>query len=732
VTNLGPELHQLAHEFGVATDYWDWRGNHITVSAETITAVLRALGVRADSPQAAAESLAARRLDRWRRMLPPCIVIRQGQTPQLPAHVTHGQPVDVWIDLENGGERRDLIQAENRTPPQQVDGRLVGEASFVVPGDLPLGYHTLRARSPELEASAALIVTPAWLGFPPRMGDRRLWGLSAQLYAVRSRRSWGVGDLADLADLAAWSAAGHGAGFVLVNPLHAAEPVPPMEPSPYLPTTRRFANPLYLRVEQVPEYAYLAPEARAAAEAQRDAVHSKLEGVDYLDRDTAWTAKRSVLQLVYGVPRSAARDAAYRAFLHREGPALDDFATWCALAEVYGTDWRSWPEGMRHPRSSEVAGFRQRHEVAVDFHRWLQWLLDEQLEAAQRAALDAGMALGVMHDLAVGVHPAGAEAWGLQDVFAQGMSVGAPADQYNQLGQDWTQPPWRPDRLADLAYAPYRDLLRTVLRHAGGVRVDHVIGLFRLWWVPSGQLPASGTYVRYDHEAMVGILALEAYRAGAVVVGEDLGTVEPWVRTYLRERGILGTSILWFELDYAGDGGPLRPELWREYCLASVTTHDLPPTAGYLSGDHVRLRETLGLLTRPLDEELAADENERGAWLDELRRRGALSPDANIEQTVAALYRYLTWTPARLLCVALPDAVGDHRIHNQPGTTDQYPNWRLPLAGPDGRPMLLEDVMCSPRAARLAEVLRAGLSGDPVTGAQQTAPPGPPVGELSG
>jgi 4-alpha-glucanotransferase len=353
-----------------------------------------------------------------------------------------------------------------------------------------------------------------------------------------------------------------------------------------------------------------------------------------------------------------------------------------------------------------VAAFRRSHRRAVDLHRWLQWVLDEQLEAAQRAATRAGMVLGVMHDLAVGVHPTGADAWSMQDVLAQGITVGAPADPFNQLGQDWTQPPWRPDRLAELAYAPYRDLLATVLRHAGGVRVDHVIGLFRLWWIPAGQSPAAGTYVRYDHEAMVGILALEAHRAGAVVVGEDLGTVEPWVRTYLRERGILGTSILWFEFDYEGEGGPLRPEWWREYCLASVTTHDLPPTAGYLSGEHVQLRHALGLLTRPLEEELAADEAERGAWLDELRRRGVLPPGADVEQTVAALYRFLTWTPSRLLCVSLSDAVGDRRTQNQPGTTDEYPNWRVPLAGPDGRPLLLEDVLRSERAAALAAVVR--------------------------
>jgi 4-alpha-glucanotransferase len=496
-----------------------------------------------------------------------------------------------------------------------------------------------------------------------------------------------------------------------VNPLHAAEPVTPMEPSPYLPTSRRFANPLYLRPEQIPEYAYLDAPVRTKVEQLRDSLIHQLAGVDTIDRDTAWTAKREALQLLYAAPRSAGREASYRGYVRREGAGLTDFATWCALVERHGSDWTSWPPGLRHPRSQQVAGFRAANPDAVDFYRWLQWVLDEQLDAAQAAARRAGMVLGVVHDLAVGVQSSGADSWIMQDVFAPGINVGAPPDPFNQVGQDWQQPAWRPDRLADLGYAPFRELVATVLRHAGGIRVDHVIGLFRLWWIPKGQPPTAGTYVRYDHEALVGILALEAHRAGALVVGEDLGTVEPWVRRYLSDRGILGTSILWFEFDYDGTGDPLPPQRWREYCLASVTTHDLPPTAGYLAGDHVRLRDSLGLLTRPLDEELAADQADQGAWLAELRRRGALLPAAEVEDTIIALHRFLTWTPSRLLCVSLSDAVGDRRTQNQPGTIDEYPNWRVPLTGSDGEPMLLEDVVSSKRAAALAAAVRDGLQG---------------------
>jgi 4-alpha-glucanotransferase len=715
VPDLSPELRDLAELCGVATDYWDWRGQHVPVGAETVVPVLAALGIDAATPEAAAAALRDRHRERWSRLLPPCLVTRQGQAPGFDVHVPHGAPVEVWVELEGGGSWPDVRQLDNWEPPREIAGRLVGEATFEVPAGLPLGYHTLRARcaaeSGAEEASAPLIVTPAWLGLPERMGSGRGWGLATQLYSVRSRQSWGVGDLADLADLAAWSAP-LGAGFVQVNPLHAAEPVPPLEPSPYLPTSRRFGNPLYLRVERISEYGYLPLPDRAEVDALRDSLRTRLDGADTIDRDASWVAKRAALRLVHAVPRGAGRELAYQAYQRREGQGLADFATWCALAEEHGTDWHAWPEQLRHPRSPAVEAFRSEQPDAVDFHRWLQWVLDEQLDETQAAARRAGMAVGVLHDLAVGVHPAGADAWALQDFFAQRVTVGAPPDAFNQLGQDWLQPPWRPDRLAEAGYAPFRQLVSTVLRHAGGLRVDHVIGLFRLWWVPAGRPPVGGTYVHYDHEAMIGILALEAHRSGALVVGEDLGVVQPSARAYLQERGILGTSILWFELEFSGDGRPLRPEWWREYCLASVTTHDLPPTAGYLAGDHVRLRHSLGLLTRTLDEELAAAAAERDAWLRELRSRGALAVDtdgnADEEQTVAALHRYLTWTPARLLSVALVDAVGDRRTQNQPGTVDEYPNWRVPLAGPDGKPMLLEDVFASERAARLAAVLRGG------------------------
>ncbi|MEU3505931.1 4-alpha-glucanotransferase, partial [Streptomyces hundungensis] len=532
-----------------------------------------------------------------------------------------------------------------------------------------------------------------------------------QLYSLLSTRSWGMGDLGDLAELAAWSGRTLGSGFVQVNPLHAAVPGAPTDPSPYRPSSRRFPDPVHLRVENIPEYAHVAERAaldelteRAAGLRQR--VLSKGE---LIDRDAVWEVKREALELVHRVPLGPGRRAAYCDFLAEQGQALEDHATWCALVERYGPHWRRWPEGLRDPRSAATARARRELIDRVTFHSWLAWLTDTQLAAAQRAAREAGMPVGVVHDLAVGVHPEGADAWAQQDAFAPGMSIGAPPDAFNAHGQDWGLRPWRPDVLAARGYAPYRDLLQGLLRHAGALRIDHVMGLFRLWWVPEGHPPTDGTYVHYDAEAMLAVLALEAHRAGAVVIGEDLGTVEPGVREALAARGVLGTSVLWFERDWAGDGRPLAPEAWRPGCLATATTHDLPSTAARLTGEHVQLRHRLGLLTGPLAQEQGAARAEVTEWLGHLERLGLL-PDApgDEEAEIRAVHRFLLRTPARMVGVWLPDAVGDRRPQNLPGTWDQYPNWRLPVAGPEAGPLTLEAIVASPRLHALMRVFAEG------------------------
>ncbi|MFI1467564.1 4-alpha-glucanotransferase [Streptomyces wuyuanensis] len=700
-------LARLAALHGVDTTYSPSAGVSVPVPDSTVVAVLAALGVDAATPDAVGAALAAAESAAEEQLLPPTVVAWLPVTGPPPVAVPPG--ARVRVELEDGGLlewREGVLHAT----AAETAGSPSAERPAAAHGwaELPTGVHRLTVRTSGGRTGAAvLVVAPEAVDRPAE----RVHGFLVQLYSLLSGRSWGMGDLGDLAELASWAGRALGSGFVQVNPLHAAVPGAPTDPSPYRPSSRRFPDPVHLRIEDVPEYAYVAGQDRvrldALLEKAAELRASVLEKGALIDRDAVWQLKLRALELVLRVPLGPGRWAAYCAFLAERGRALDDHATWCALAEVHGSDWHSWPAGLRDPRSPETARARGDLMDRVDFHCRLAWLTDEQLAAAATAAADAGMAVGIVHDLAVGVHPGGADAWAQQDAFAAGMSVGAPPDAFNARGQDWGLPPWRPDALAASGYAPYRGLLRGLLRHAGALRLDHVMGLFRLWWVPLGAEPTQGTYVRYDAEAMLAVLVLEAHRAGAVVIGEDLGTVEPGVREALSRRGVLGTSVLWFERDWAGSGRPLPPEDWREGCVATATTHDLPSTAARLTGEHVALRHRLGLLTRPLDRERTEDSAEVAEWRACLTRLGLLPEGTHDEEgEIRAVYRFLLRTPARMVGVWLPDAVGDRRPQNLPGTWDQYPNWRLPVADAAGRPMTLDDLAASPRLHALMEVFR--------------------------
>ncbi|MEU6702948.1 4-alpha-glucanotransferase [Streptomyces wuyuanensis] len=699
-------LARLAALHGVATTYSPSAGVSVPVPDSTVIAVLAALGVDAATPDAVGAALAAAESAAEERLLPPTVVAWLPVTGPPPVAVPPG--ARVRVELEDGGLLEWRESVPRATAAESAGTSAERPAAAHGWAELPTGVHRLTVRTSGGRTGAAVLVAA------PEAVDRpaeRVHGFLVQLYSLLSGRSWGMGDLGDLAELASWAGRALGSGFVQVNPLHAAVPGAPTDPSPYRPSSRRFPDPVHLRIEDVPEYAYVAGQDRvrldALLEKAAELRASVLEKGALIDRDAVWQLKLRALELVLRVPLGPGRWAAYCAFLAERGRALDDHATWCALAEVHGSDWHTWPAGLRDPRSPETARARGDLMDRVDFHCRLAWLTDEQLAAAATAAADAGMAVGIVHDLAVGVHPGGADAWAQQDAFAAGMSVGAPPDAFNARGQDWGLPPWRPDALAASGYAPYRGLLRGLLRHAGALRLDHVMGLFRLWWVPLGAEPTQGTYVRYDAEAMLAVLVLEAHRAGAVVIGEDLGTVEPGVREALSRRGVLGTSVLWFERDWAGSGRPLPPEGWREGCVATATTHDLPSTAARLTGEHVALRHRLGLLTRPLDRERTEDSAEVAEWRACLTRLGLLPEGTHDEEgEIRAVYRFLLRTPARMIGVWLPDAVGDRRPQNLPGTWDQYPNWRLPVADAAGRPMTLDDLAASPRLHALMEVFR--------------------------
>jgi 4-alpha-glucanotransferase len=646
---MDAELRALAAAHGVATWYEDTGRRRIDVADDVVVAVLAEFGVDAGTPGSVAAELSDAIARHGRTTVPDPLVLRAGETPAL------GAPGE--LVLEDGTTRA----VRHHLPP-----------------DLPLGWHTLVVG----ERRSSVVVTPSRLApVPPA------WGWMVQLYALHSAGSWGIGDFGDLRTLVAGSAE-LGAGVVLVNPVQAITPATPVQRSPYSPSSRRFANPLYLRIADTEAFRAASPDVRAEVTAL-----APPPGAELIDYDAVWTAKLAALEVLWRRSLPLPPPPA--------DPDLADFATFCALAERHGADWRKWPAELRHPRGAAVEA-AHRDNPRIAFHSWLQQLCRAQLADVRAAA--AGMPVGIVHDLPVGVDPAGADAWALQDVLASDVTVGAPPDAFSQQGQDWNLPPWRPDRLAAGRYHPFRDVIRSVLAQADGIRVDHVMGLWRLWWIPPGRPASEGTYVHYDGNALLGVLALEAHRASAIVVGEDLGTVPDEVTATLRERGVLNSAVLWFQRDVHAPGEPLlAPARWSADAMASISTHDLPTTAGFLRGEHVRVRAELGLLVDQ-DAERARAAADREELLAELSAHGLLPADASEEDLVVALHELLATAASTLLLTSPQDALGEPRQPNLPGTIDEYPNWRIPL------PVTVDELLKHPVVVRAVDSLRAARS----------------------
>lgn len=634
-TGTPVENTRRTNGWGIDLNYEDALGEWRETPESTIAAILRAMGA---DPSALA---------------PPeddsIIIARQGEQRLLPAAAT--------LTLETG----ETVSCEER-----------------LPADLPTGYHRLQVDGSAGRASkpVRLIVTPGTCWLPESL---ETWGWAVQLYAARSRDSWGIGDFADLDRLAAWSGTQLGAGMLLVNPLSAATPITPQQESPYYPTSRRFFNPLWLHIPWIPGAgAEEIPQLKELAKTACDLNSRRL-----IERDKIFKLKMQALDLLW---LGFAGDPAFDSYCAEQGDALDGFAVFCALAEHHKSGWHNWPAEYRHPDSPAVAEFARAHDARVRFHKWLQWLLDRQL------ARCAGR-LALMQDLPIGVDPDGADAWAWQDYLATGIGVGAPPDEFNTQGQDWGLPPFVPWKLRASGYEPFIQTIRAAFRNCGGLRIDHVMGLFRLFWVPNGVSAAEGAYVRYNADEMLAIVALESERARAYVVGEDLGTVEKGAREKLAEHCILSYRLLWFEKD--------APETYPREALSAITTHDLPTVAGLWTGSDLQKQHDLGL--KPNEESTAE-------ILDRLKTSTGIDSDEPIEEVVASAYELLSRAPSRILTAALDDALCVEERPNVPATmSDKNPNWSLAL------PLPIEDLMAAELPKRIAEALRRKGTGlDPL------------------
>ncbi len=709
LTGRRPWLAALAERCGVLPSFIDTAGVRRLASPATQVAIVEALGFDASTEAAARRSLRAVE-DPGELVLAPTAMLSSDAKAVVevarPAGAGGASGAIEWgarIELESGA----TLDFDGRARAGRG-----GRWRLPLGCPLPIGYHraTLSVVDREhrqCDATQHLIVAPETCAtFDLKRRPR--FGIMTNLYTLRSRRNWGFGDFGDLRHLSAW-AAEQGASFIGLNPLSALD-AGDASGSPYSPSSRLFGSALYLEIERIPELAECSRSPLTAATLRE---LGELRAADSIDYDRVWACKRPVLEKLHRVftrrDRSSRRSLQYERFRSERGEGLDDFATFSALQEMLaerrsrGCDWRRWPAAFRDKNSGAVASFQRANAARIDFYRYLQFETDRQLRLASAHAVKRGAAIGFLQDLPIGVAPGGADTWADRSIFVDQIELGAPPDALAPDGQNWAFPPMHPGRLAQSGYRAWRELLRAAFRHTGALRIDHILGLFRQFWIPRGALAAEGAYVRFPSEQLLGILALESSRAGAIVIGEDLGTVPPEVGPAIAAREVHSTRVLYFE---RGRGGTFRSS--RSYprrALATANTHDLIPLAGYWEGRDLELRRQVagGECDAPgVAEQRAA---ERRLLLERLRAEKLLPSRAAVEawspSLCGAVHDFLHTSSARLVALSLDDLAGERDPVNLPGVgPDRYPSWRRRMALP------LEQIQTDP-AVRTALGRRA-------------------------
>ncbi|HET6492572.1 MAG TPA: 4-alpha-glucanotransferase, partial [Burkholderiales bacterium] len=729
-------LDRLCASCGIGSAYRDAWGEQRSVPTETRLALLAAMGVNVASDTDIGRILEARELNAWQHPFPAVRVMRPGSDPP---HLTvvlsescAGSRFEWTLVTEQGARRSgDFTPRELAvTAKRRIDGADFAAFRWALPELPPPGYHRIELHAPgpvaAPQASMMLIVAPQRCYLPEAVRHGRLWGPTVNLYGLRSERNWGIGDFSDLRTLVDL-AADTGAGVVGVNPLHALFPHDPGHASPYSPSSRLLLNVLYLDPERVPEFSgCTAARERVENRSFQDELRA-LRASDLVDYRRVAQLKFGVLELLYAqfrahhLDRASDRGQAFRAFQRAGGETLRLASLFYALQEaLHARDaaawgWRAWPAEYRDPSSARVAEFARDHVVRTEYYDYLQWNAEQQLDAVGRRALERHLGVGIYLDLAVGADPGGAETWGQHALYGDQVTVGCPPDQFGPNGQDWGIPPLLPERLTAAAYLPFAALLRANMRHAGALRIDHVMGLTRLFWIPAGARPDRGGYVSYPADELFGVLALESERNRCMVIAEDLGTLPDGLAERLSAADILSYRLLYFQRE--GDGAFTAPARYPSQALAAVSTHDLPPLRAFWLGRDLDLRARLGLYpSEALRERQLVDRvQDRARLLMALEREGMLpagvtadpvtAPDMTAELTLA-VYRFLARAPTRLLMVQPEDVFGQLEQINVPATTgSQYPNWRhrmeLPLEHwrDDARFTALVDALSAERGA---------------------------------
>ncbi len=693
-------LERAASWFGIDGGFWDIFGNRHTTSVEAKQSILRALGVAADSASDLEKALAALARHEWERLLPPAVVVGEADPVELPVQVPAerlGTRARFVVWREDGGRSEfefnlwDLPQVAS----VEMDGRTWVRAKATLPVQLPLGYHEVSVSVDGSHASTRWIVTPERAYMDPHLGrGGRAAGIAVSLYGVRSERNWGCGDFQDLRSVIDWVAEELGASFVALNPLHAIHNRRPFNTSPYLPNSIFYQNFLYLDVEGMEDYQQCrrAQALRKTPEVAREI--EELRATPYVEYERVSALKMRFLKLGFAQflrerRSGSARMRAFEAYRQREGNLLEEYATYCALDEELHRQnpdlwlWTDWPAPYQDPWSPETQAFRKKRWRRVMFYQYLQWQIDLQLAGAQQWARDRHLSIGLYHDLALATDRFGSDLWAHRPFYVAGCRVGSPPDDFSPKGQDWAFPPPNSVRHREDGYRLFVESIRKNCRHGGALRIDHVMRLFRLFWIPDGVDATEGAYVRERNEDFVRILALESVRNRVVVVGEDLGTVEPSIRETLARFGILSYRLFYFEKNESGEFR--RSDEYPQQALVSSTTHDLPTLAGFWVGADITARRAAGIIDDEVQHaQFEQRRTEKQKMLDVLFQLKLLREDlprtaeAYAELTGElhnAIVGFLAMTPSQLLAINQEDLTKEMNQQNLPGSTWQYPNW---------------------------------------------------------
>ncbi|MEZ5352584.1 MAG: 4-alpha-glucanotransferase [Bryobacteraceae bacterium] len=696
---------RAAERHGIEPGYWDIFGNRHETSDALRAAILRSLGVVLEAPLAPEPEVDA------------VYVVTAGGRAGVTVRpgASWGKRIEGTVALELGGEVAFGAARAANKESQTVE----------LPEGLPLGYHRLRLQSGKMDRETSLIVCPERAWMPPALerGERRA-GLAVCLWGVHGEHTWGCGDFTALERLIDWvSDHIHGA-YIALNPLHAIHNRAPYNTSPYLPNSLHYRNPIYLDVDRV-EDAMASPEYRALRQTPEVLAEiASLNGSEFVDYEGVYRLKLRLLRQAFEWfvrehwERDSGRGRRLREFIESDGELLKRYAAHSALdAEMHRRDpdvwvWTQWPVEYQDPESGAVDEFLAQHPREFLFHQYLQWLVDEQVSAAQRHAIAKGMDIGLLHDLPLATDRCGAELWANRPLYVEGCRVGAPPDDFSPNGQDWSFPPPNREAHRANAYRCFADSIRHSARHGGALRIDHVMRLFRLYWIPDGFAASEGTYVRDYHDDLLRVLALESVREQVLIVGEDLGTVEPWMREALARTGILSYRLFYFEKH--PDGAFRRPREYPAQALVSSTTHDLPTLSGFWAGRDIDVRFALGLLGDEANRDRVREQRrvEKHRMLDALIGEGFLP--GNFSRAAAdgpelsgelhnAITGYLASTPSLLLTLNQEDLTKEVDQQNVPATTWEYPNWRRKMR------FSVEDLSRDPKAAAFAQMMRHWL-----------------------